>query len=100
MRYSDFTTVTRSHSADPATRDAGQIVLRARRLLDRTEACTRPVRLLGVTMHNLSAEENAPPGPGHPTLPLSDAFAPAGSRQRRTTQTPGGSDGRGGQQST
>ena len=94
VRYSDFTTVTRSHSADPATRDAGQIVGRARRLLDRTEARTRPVRLLGVTMHNLSAEEDAPPGPGHPTLPLSDAVAPAGSPRRGTAPTPGGSDGR------
>ena len=73
VRYSDFTTVTRRHSADPATRDAEQIVLRARRLLDRTEACTRPVRLLGVTMHNLKAAENAGPGPEHPTLPLYDA---------------------------
>ncbi len=77
VRYSDFTTVTRRHSADPATRDAEEIVRRARRLLDRTEACTRPVRLLGVTMHNLSAGDNAPPGPEHPTLPLSDAL-PAG----------------------
>ena len=90
VRYSDFTTVTRSHS-DAATRDAGQIVLRARRLLDRTEACTRPVRLLGVTMHNLSAEEDAPPGPWHPTLPLSEALAPAASPRSGTAQTPGGS---------
>ena len=89
VRYSDFTTVTRSHSADPATRDAGQIVLRARRLLDRTEACTRPVRLLGVTMHNLSAEEDAPPGPGHPTLPLSEALPPARRQRPGTAQTPG-----------
>lgn len=100
VRYSDFTTVTRSHSADPATRDAGQIVGRARRLLDRTEARTRPVRLLGVTMHNLSAAEDAPPDPGHPTLPLSDAVPPAGTLRRRAAQTPGGSDGRRGQRST
>ena len=100
VRYSDFTTVTRSHSAAPATRDAEQIVGRARRLLDRTEACTRPVRLLGVTMHNLSAEEAPPPGPGHPTLPLSVAVPPAGSLPRGTAQTPGGSDGRRGQRPT
>ena len=74
VRYSDFTTVTRSHSVHPATRDSDQIVLRARRLLDRTEAGARPVRLLGVTLHNLSAEEDAPPAPEHPTLPLYDAL--------------------------
>ncbi len=100
VRYSDFTTVTRSHSADPATRDAEQIVLRARRLLDRTEARTRPVRLLGVTMHNLSAREDATPGPGHPTLPLSDAAPPTGSPRRGTAQTSGAPDERRGQRST
>ena len=76
VRYSDFTTVTRSHSADPATRDAERIAERAERLLDRTEAGERPVRLLGATMHNLTADEDAGPGaPGaaHPTLPLYDS---------------------------
>ena len=72
VRYSDFTTVTRSHSAQPATRDAEAIVARARRLLDRTEAGARPVRLLGVTLHNLSADEDAAPAAAHPTLPLHD----------------------------
>ena len=74
VRYSDFTTVTRSHSVHPATRDSDRIVLRARRLLDRTEAGARPVRLLGVTLHNLSAEEDAPLAPEHPALPLYDAL--------------------------
>lgn len=90
VRYADFTTVTRSHSADPATRDPERIVVRARRLLDRTEACTRPVRLLGATVHNLSAEEDVPPGPGHPTLPLSDPFPPGRPAE------PGGGDRRAG----
>ena len=76
VRYSDFTTVTRSHSVQPATRDAEGIVARARRLLARTEAGARPVRLLGVTMHNLSGEEDAGPAPEHPVLPLHEA-APA-----------------------
>ncbi len=53
VRYSDFTTVTRSHSKLPATRDAGDIAARAVALLDRTEAGTRPVRLLGVSVQNL-----------------------------------------------
>ena len=52
VRYSDFTTVTRSHTA-PATRDSEDIAQRAVALLARTEAATRPVRLLGVSVHNL-----------------------------------------------
>ena len=68
VRYSDFTTVTRSHSERPATRDADQIAARTMLLLSRTEAGTRPVRLLGVSLHNLSAgeEERA----ASPPLPL------------------------------
>jgi DNA polymerase IV len=56
VRYSDFTTVTRSHSA-PATRDKSSIVARAVELLTRTEAGRRPVRLLGVSVHNLQPDE-------------------------------------------
>jgi len=53
VRYSDFTTITRSHSKVPATRDADDIAARALALLERTEAGGRPVRLLGVSVHNL-----------------------------------------------
>jgi DNA polymerase-4 len=53
VRYSDFTTITRSHTKLPATSDADEIAGRAVALLDRTEAGSRPVRLLGVSMHNL-----------------------------------------------
>jgi DNA polymerase-4 len=53
VRYSDFTTITRSHSKVPPTRDADDIAARAVGLLERTEAGRRPVRLLGVSMHNL-----------------------------------------------
>ncbi|HEX6323895.1 MAG TPA: DNA polymerase IV [Vicinamibacterales bacterium] len=52
VRYSDFTTVTRSDTRAP-TRDADQIAQRAVALLDRTEAASRPVRLLGAGVHNL-----------------------------------------------
>ena len=83
VRYSDFTTVTRSHSAQPATRDAEAIVARARRLLDRTEAGARPVRLLGVTLHNLSADEDAALAAAHPTLPLHDEPAAGADGPRR-----------------
>jgi DNA polymerase-4 len=53
VRYSDFTTITRSHSSDPPTRDANDIASRAIALVDKTEAGYRPVRLLGVSVHNL-----------------------------------------------
>jgi DNA polymerase-4 len=53
VRYSDFTTITRSHSQNPATRDADEIAARACALLERTDAGRRPVRLLGVSVHNL-----------------------------------------------
>jgi DNA polymerase IV len=53
VRYSDFTTVTRSNSRLPPSRDSEEIVQRALALLDRTEAGRRPVRLLGVSVHNL-----------------------------------------------
>ena len=52
VRYSDFTTVTRSHTA-AATRDAVDLTERAVKLLERTQAGERPVRLLGVSVHNL-----------------------------------------------
>jgi DNA polymerase-4 len=53
VRYSDFTTVTRSHSQMPPTRSPDDIAARARALVDRTEAGQRAVRLLGVSVHNL-----------------------------------------------
>jgi DNA polymerase-4 len=52
VRYSDFTTVTRSHSAAP-TREAEDLAQRAVALLEKTEAGRRPVRLLGASVHNL-----------------------------------------------
>jgi DNA polymerase-4 len=54
VRYSDFTTITRSHSAREATRSADEIATRALALIDRTEAGHRPVRLLGVSVHGFS----------------------------------------------
>ena len=61
VRYSDFTTVTRSHSQVPATRDPDVLAARACALLDRTEAGRRPVRLLGVSVHNLTDPRVPPP---------------------------------------
>jgi DNA polymerase-4 len=53
VRYDDFTTITRSHSTREAAREADAIATRAMALLDRTEAGRQPVRLLGVSVHNL-----------------------------------------------
>ncbi len=73
MRYSNFETITRSDTRDPATRKTSDIAERARNLLGRTEAGRRPVRLLGVSLHGLSSEARpaAPKSSGQ--LPLGDA---------------------------
>jgi DNA polymerase-4 len=54
VRYADFTTVTRSRSCAPAIREAGPLGALACALLWNTEAARRPVRLLGVSVHNLT----------------------------------------------
>jgi DNA polymerase-4 len=58
LRYSDFTTITRSHS-DLPTQNGDDIERRVIGLLDRTEAATRAVRLLGVSVHNFMAAAQA-----------------------------------------
>jgi DNA polymerase-4 len=57
VRYDDFTTITRSHTAPP-TRDEADLTARAVRLLDKTDAGRRPVRLLGVSVHNFCGEHD------------------------------------------
>jgi len=64
VRYADFTTVTRSHTAAAPTRDAGEIVARALTLLERTEAGRRPIRLLGAGVHGLAGADAATGFPG------------------------------------
>jgi DNA polymerase-4 len=64
VRYADFTTVTRSHTAAAPTRDPGEIVARALTLLDRTEAGRRPIRLLGAGVHGLAGDDAAIGFPG------------------------------------
>ena len=61
VRYNDFTTITRSHT-DAPTRDESSLVTRAIALLEKTDAGQRPVRLLGVSVHNFS-DVTAPPTP-------------------------------------
>jgi DNA polymerase-4 len=81
LRYSDFETITRSHTEDPPTRSPEGIASRAAALLERTAAGRRPVRLLGVTAHGLAETEteNAPAAPGRADdeLPFSERL-PAG----------------------
>jgi DNA polymerase IV len=72
VRYDDFTTITRSHSEPKPTRDTENVAARAVALLDKTEAGRRPVRLLGVSLHNLEESDeirSRRPRPD-PTLPL------------------------------
>ncbi len=75
VRYGDFETITRSHSAE-ATRELASITERALMLLAKTEAGTRPVRLLGVSMHNLTDTTDTPHRPPRagagPRLPFDD----------------------------
>jgi DNA polymerase IV len=54
LRYSNFETITRSHTRDPATASAEEIAARALTLLERTEADHRAVRLLGVSLQGLA----------------------------------------------
>ena len=61
VRYSDFVTITRSHSQQ-ATDDPDGIVQRAITLLEKTEAGRRPVRLLGAGVYNLESIEGSGDG--------------------------------------
>jgi DNA polymerase-4 len=53
VRYADFTTVTRSHTLSRPTCDADVISSWATELLHRTQAGSRPVRLLGARVNGL-----------------------------------------------
>jgi DNA polymerase-4 len=70
VRYADFTTITRSLSETLAMADPAAIEQAAIGLLDRTEAGRRPIRLLGVSLHNLAVDPGSPPPPDARTLPL------------------------------
>jgi len=64
VRYADFSTVTRSHTAAAPTRDPEEIVARALTLLERTDAGRRPIRLLGAGVHGLAQADAASGFPG------------------------------------
>ena len=54
VRYSDFTTVTRSRSDPVPIRNSSTLIDRVVALADKTQIGERPVRLLGVSVRNLS----------------------------------------------
>ncbi len=62
VRYADFTTLTRSRTFPTAIRDGGIIRSAAIDLLAKTDAGSTPVRLLGVSVHNLLTDEEAADG--------------------------------------
>lgn len=63
VRYADFTTVTRSHTDPVPTHETELVVARVLTLLGRTECGDRAVRLLGVSVSNLSDSQT----PAHPS---------------------------------
>jgi DNA polymerase-4 len=71
VRYSDFTTITRSHSTPEHTSDPDTIAARAIKLLDKTEAGHRPIRLLGVSVHNFAGDDAVEDKNVLPFLPFS-----------------------------
>ena len=76
VRFSDFSTVTRSETLD-APVDLTRVIFRsARRLLDRARPGDRPVRLLGVGVSGLTGE-------GHPREAAQPTLEEAGGRTRR-----------------
>ena len=70
VRYADFTTITRSRTAAPPTRDGTAVAARALSLLDRTEVGVRPIRLIGVSVHNLTTSGDAPMTAASTNTPL------------------------------
>ncbi len=62
VRYTDFTTITRSCTFPAPTRETDLIREAAVNLLLKTRAGTTPVRLLGVSVHNLLTDEEAADG--------------------------------------
>jgi len=57
VRYKNFDTITRSHSIAHFTNKASEISTVAKQLLEQTEAGTREIRLLGISLSNLNLIE-------------------------------------------
>jgi DNA polymerase-4 len=59
VKYADFTCVSRSITVDAPCDDRDIILMHAKNLLSKTEAGLKKVRLLGISLSNLDAEESA-----------------------------------------
>ena len=57
VRYKNFDTITRSHSLAHYTNKAVEISTIAKQLLEQTEAGSREIRLLGISLSNLNLIE-------------------------------------------
>ncbi len=57
VRYKNFDTITRSHSIAHFTNNVDEIAKVAKQLLEQTEAGTREIRLLGISLSNLNLIE-------------------------------------------
>ena len=68
VRYSDFTTVTRSLTSHELIVSSDELLIYIPRLLDATEAGFRKVRLLGISVSNLCSIDDA--GPRQLPLPF------------------------------
>ncbi len=73
VRYSDFTTVTRSRTLRSPICCSRDILFHLPRLLDSTEAGKRKVRLLGISISNLTAEKSSPRQLQLPFPPISSS---------------------------
>ena len=72
VRYSDFTTITSSQSSAEYSNDADNIAMRAIKLLEKTEAGHRPIRLLGVSVHNFDRDRDSEEEDIEGRLPFTD----------------------------
>jgi DNA polymerase-4 len=70
VRYSDFTTISRSISWQRPVSQKRELLHHIPELLDKTEAGTRPIRLLGIAASNLLSA--VPSGPSQLMLPFLD----------------------------
>ena len=68
VRYHDFTTVTRRNTEPLSTSASDTLIRRALLLLDRTDITQKPVRLLGVSVHGLTAQSAQQLGDKYPVL--------------------------------
>jgi DNA polymerase-4 len=83
VKYHDFTLITRAVTLIEPTDDGGEIYRSALRLLEKTEAGRRPVRLLGISLSHLADGKGAPVLEKSGQLPLFRAATP----KPRTAET-------------